>query len=285
MVYNTIRATPLPRPTHRLASLTKLKELKLYDNHIASLEGLAALTSLHTLDVSGNRLTSLQASAAPGGGTRDRTGWAGQGMRRAVAAAPRTLAHLSPSVRSCSSPPSPCLPLGRCARLSIGASVHRRRNVGTHTSRRRCACARACAGAGAPPQPAGAALRLQPRARVARGAGQGQRHREPGRLALRAARPLVAQRSLLAHRAGAGRQPRRVAQGPAALRPAAGAAPGAQPAQQPAGAQGLRRHARRERVCVGGGRTCSRGVQAGMRSTSIYRPHWPRFPNVGVEAC
>jgi Leucine-rich repeat (LRR) protein len=49
-------------PFNRLSALPKLKELKLYDNKLSSVEGLpAAVPALHTLDVSGNRLTSLQA--------------------------------------------------------------------------------------------------------------------------------------------------------------------------------------------------------------------------------
>lgn len=45
-----------------LSSLSKLKELKLYDNRISVLQNLAALTALHTLDISSNRLQSLEVS-------------------------------------------------------------------------------------------------------------------------------------------------------------------------------------------------------------------------------
>ncbi|GFH06629.1 uncharacterized protein HaLaN_01292, partial [Haematococcus lacustris] len=44
----------------RLSTLTKLKELKLYDNLIPVIENCAQLTALHTLDISSNRLTSLE---------------------------------------------------------------------------------------------------------------------------------------------------------------------------------------------------------------------------------
>ena len=43
-----------------LSTLVKLKELKLYDNRVASLAGLQGLSSLHTLDVSSNRLNTLE---------------------------------------------------------------------------------------------------------------------------------------------------------------------------------------------------------------------------------
>ena len=50
--------------TRRMSTLSKLKELKLYDNRIVSLAGLQGLSSLHTLDISSNCLTSLEVLAA-----------------------------------------------------------------------------------------------------------------------------------------------------------------------------------------------------------------------------
>jgi Leucine-rich repeat (LRR) protein len=52
----------LSKCVSRLSSLSKLKELKLYDNRISVLQNLSALTALHTLDISSNRLQSLEVS-------------------------------------------------------------------------------------------------------------------------------------------------------------------------------------------------------------------------------
>lgn len=49
--------------TRRLSGLSKLKELKLYDNRVASVAGLQGLSALHTLDISSNRLTTLEVRA------------------------------------------------------------------------------------------------------------------------------------------------------------------------------------------------------------------------------
>ena len=45
---------------HRLTALTKLRELRLYDNKLTTLQGLEGCSALHTLDVSTNKLSSLQ---------------------------------------------------------------------------------------------------------------------------------------------------------------------------------------------------------------------------------
>ncbi len=68
------RLAPDPRahmslraPFHpRLSALSKLKELKLYDNRIVQIgTGLQALSALHTLDLSSNRITDLQVGHQP----------------------------------------------------------------------------------------------------------------------------------------------------------------------------------------------------------------------------
>ena len=51
---------PINLLVHRLSNLTKLRELKLYDNRLVCLAGLQGLCSLHTLDISSNRVTSLE---------------------------------------------------------------------------------------------------------------------------------------------------------------------------------------------------------------------------------
>lgn len=51
----------VPCPPCSLSTLSKLRELKLYDNRISQISGgLQGLSTLHTLDLSSNRLTDLQ---------------------------------------------------------------------------------------------------------------------------------------------------------------------------------------------------------------------------------
>lgn len=64
------RTPPAPADSCRahlscsLSPLTKLQDLRLYDNHIRSLAGLQGLVNLHSLDVSSNLLTSLEVRAS-----------------------------------------------------------------------------------------------------------------------------------------------------------------------------------------------------------------------------
>ena len=50
---------PRPHSPCRLDKLGRLKELKLYDNCVASLAGLQGLTALHTLDLSSNCISQI----------------------------------------------------------------------------------------------------------------------------------------------------------------------------------------------------------------------------------